>query len=120
MPGGSYDLTVDAWRGHINGHRPKLTHKKALTIQTTIFDKRAYDGGLREAMREVIDEFTYPGIKNVEHEYFFAVRGAADAQDRAIWKARIRWVTSSERSTPEEHGGHPRQRHVPGMRAVIA
>jgi hypothetical protein len=27
-------------------------------------------------MRMVIDEFTltYPGIKNVEHEYFYAVR----------------------------------------------
>ena len=34
-------------------------------IQTTLFDKRAYDTGLREATRVVIDEFTltYPGIK---------------------------------------------------------
>jgi hypothetical protein len=32
-------------------------------------------------MRMVIDEFTltYPGIKNVEHEYFYAVHGADDA-----------------------------------------
>jgi putative NADPH-quinone reductase len=52
-----------------------------LIIQTTIFDKRAYDAGLREAMRMVIDEFTltYPGIKNVEHEYFYAVHGADEA-----------------------------------------
>jgi hypothetical protein len=43
--------------------------------------KRAYDEGLRDAMRMVIDEFTltYPGIKNVEHEYFYAVHGADDA-----------------------------------------
>ena len=68
------------------GRRPKLTHRKALIIQTTIFDKRAYDAGLREAMRVVIDEFTltYPGIKNVEREYFYAVHGADDATFRGL------------------------------------
>jgi NAD(P)H dehydrogenase (quinone) len=83
-PGFAYDLTSEAWRGDINGRRPRLTHKKALIIQTTIFDQRAYDAGLREAMRMVIDEFTltYPGIKNVEHEYFYAVHGADDATRR--------------------------------------
>jgi NAD(P)H dehydrogenase (quinone) len=80
-PGFAYDLTADAWRGDINGRRPKLTHHKALIIQTTIFDKRAYDAGLRDAMRMVLDEFTltYPGIKQVEHEYCYAVHGADDA-----------------------------------------
>jgi NAD(P)H dehydrogenase (quinone) len=80
-PGFAYDLTADAWRGDINGRRPRLTHQKALIIQTTIFDKHAYDAGLREAMRMVIDEFTltYPGIKSVQHEYFYAVHGADDA-----------------------------------------
>jgi NAD(P)H dehydrogenase (quinone) len=79
-PGFAYDLTADAWRGDINGRRPKLMHQKALIIQTTIFDERAYDAGLREAMRIVIDEFTltYPGIRQVEHEYFYAVHGADD------------------------------------------
>jgi len=83
-PGFAYDLTPEAWRGDINGRQPKLTHTKALIIQTTIFDKRAYDAGLREAMRTVIDEFTltYPGIKNVEREYFYAVHGADDATRR--------------------------------------
>jgi NAD(P)H dehydrogenase (quinone) len=80
-PGFAYHLTADAWRGDINGRRARLTHQKALIIQTTIFDQRAYDAGLREAMRMVIDEFTltYPGIKHVEHEYFYAVHGADDA-----------------------------------------
>ena len=80
----AYDLTAEAWRGDIDGRRPRLTHEKALIIQTTIFDKRAYDGGLRDAMRMVIDEFTlsYPGIKHVEHEYFYAVHGADDATRR--------------------------------------
>ena len=80
----AYDLTPEAWRGDINGRRPRLTYKKALIIQTAIFDKHAYDAGLREAMRMVIDEFTltYPEIKNVEHEYFYAVHGADDATRR--------------------------------------
>jgi NAD(P)H dehydrogenase (quinone) len=83
-PGFAYDLTPEAWRGDINGRQPKLTHKKALIIQTTIFDKRSYDAGLRDAMRTVIDEFTltYPGIKTVEREYFYAVHGADDATRR--------------------------------------
>ena len=80
----AYDLTAEAWRGDIDGRRPKLAHKKALILQTTMFDKRAYDAGLREAMRVVIDEFTlrYPGIRNVEREYFYAVHGADDASRR--------------------------------------
>ena len=55
-----------------------------LILQTTIFDKRAYDAGLREAMRIVIDEFTltYPRIRNVHHEYFYAVHGADEATRR--------------------------------------
>jgi NAD(P)H dehydrogenase (quinone) len=83
-PGFAYDLTAEAWRGDINGRRPKLAHQKALIMQTTIFDERAYDAGLREAMRVVIDEFTltYPGIRLVEHEYFYAVHGADDATRR--------------------------------------
>ncbi len=80
-PGFAYDLTPAAWRGDINGRQPKLTHQKALIIQTTIFDKRAYDSGLRDAMQRVIDEFTltYPGIRKVEHEFFYAVHGADEA-----------------------------------------
>jgi NAD(P)H dehydrogenase (quinone) len=44
-PGFAYDLTPEAWRGAITGRQPKLTHAKALIIQTTIFDQRAYDAG---------------------------------------------------------------------------
>ena len=83
-PGFAYDLTAEAWRGDINGRRGLLTHEKALIIQTTIWDERAYDAGLRDAMRKVIDEYTltYPGIKNVEHELFYAVHGADDETRR--------------------------------------
>lgn len=79
-PGFAYDLTAEAWRGDIDGRRGLLTHEKALVIQTTIWDERSYDTGLRDAMRTVIDEYTlnYPGIKNVEHELLYAVHGADD------------------------------------------
>lgn len=82
--GFAFALTPDAWRGDIGGRIPLLTHEKALIIQTTIFDKAAYDAGLRDAMRVLIDEFgfRYPGIKRVEHEYFYAVHGADSARLR--------------------------------------
>jgi NAD(P)H dehydrogenase (quinone) len=56
-------------------------HKKALIISTTIFDQAAYDAGLRDAMKTLVDDFAlrYPGIEKVEHVYFHAVHGADDA-----------------------------------------
>src|SRR6185369_4926515 len=94
----AYDLTPEAWRGDINGRRPRLTYKKALIIQTTIFDKHAYDAGLREAMRMVIDEFTltYPEIKNVEHEYSTPCTARTTPRGAATWNGRMPWVSSSE------------------------
>jgi NAD(P)H dehydrogenase (quinone) len=66
-----------------------LTHKKALIISTTIFDKASYDQGLRAAMKTLVDDFAlhYPGIKTVEHEYFYAVHGA-DLATRQAWLER--------------------------------
>jgi NAD(P)H dehydrogenase (quinone) len=90
-PGFAYDLTEAAWRGDIDGRQPRLTHQKALILQTTIFDERAYDRGLRDAMRRIIDEFTltYPGIASVQHEYFYAVYGA-DNETRRRYLERAR------------------------------
>lgn len=78
-----------AWR-HQRASAEADAHE-GLIIQTTIFDKRAYDAGLREAMRMVIDEFTltYPGIKNVEREYFYAVHGADDATRRGYLERAV-------------------------------
>lgn len=73
--GFAFDLRPEAWRGDIGGRVPLLTHEKALIIQTTLFDEAAYDAGLRDAMRVLVDEFgfRYPGIGQVQHEYFHAV-----------------------------------------------
>ncbi len=76
--GFAFALKPEAWRGDIRGRMPLLTHKKALVLNTTIFDKRSYEDSLGAAMKTQIDDFClrYPGIQSVEHVYFYAVHGA--------------------------------------------
>lgn len=76
----AFSLTSEGWRGKIEGRIPMLRHEKALIINTTIFNEEAYQAGLGEAMKRLIDDFAfrYPGIKKVEHYYFYAVNGADD------------------------------------------
>jgi NAD(P)H dehydrogenase (quinone) len=83
--GFAFALKAEAWRGDIRGRLPLLTHKKALIINTTIFDEAAYESGLGAAMRVLIDEFAlrYPGIQSIEHVYFYAVHGADDSTRKA-------------------------------------
>jgi NAD(P)H dehydrogenase (quinone) len=80
--GFAFGLTPDGWRGDLGGRLPLLHHRKALVISTTIFDERSYAGGLGEAMARLIDDFAlrYPGIGEVQHEYFYAVHGADEAK----------------------------------------
>ena len=80
--GFAFGLAPKGWKGDIAGRIPLLAHEKALIIQTTIFDQAAYDAGLRDAIRVLVDEFAlrYPGIKRVEHEYFYAVHDADSAK----------------------------------------
>jgi NAD(P)H dehydrogenase (quinone) len=77
--GFAFSLTSAGWHGDIKGRIPLLKHDKALIINTTIFNEEAYqDDGLGAAMKKLIDEFAlhYPGIKAVEHVYFYAVNMA--------------------------------------------
>ena len=76
----AFSLSPEGWRGKIEGRIPLLKHEKALIINTTIFDEESYKTGLGEAMKMLIDDFAfrYPGIKKVEHVYFYAVHGADD------------------------------------------
>ena len=82
--GFAFGMKPEAWRGDLGGRLPLLRHSKALIINTTIWDERAYDAGLRAAMKTLIDDYTlsYPGIASVEHVYFYAVHGADDATRR--------------------------------------
>ena len=81
----AFGLTAEGWRGDLDGRIPLLKHDKALVMQTTLFDQRSYEKGLKDAIRVVVDEFAlrFPGIARVDHEYFYAVYGADDAKRRA-------------------------------------
>ncbi len=83
--GFAFGFKAEAWRGDIRGRLPLLKHKKALIINTTIFDQRSYDDGLAEHITRLVDDYClrYPGIQSVQHEYFFAVHGADPATRQA-------------------------------------
>ena len=74
----AYGLTSAGWHGDINGRIPLLHHQRALIMTSTIFDKDAYDDGIRGAIGKVIDDwaFRFPGIDDVEHVYFYAAMAA--------------------------------------------
>ncbi len=79
--GFAFGLKPEGWKGDLAGRIPLLKHKKALIINTTLFNEQAYQSGIAQAMKQLIDDFafTYPGIETVEHVYFYAVYGADDA-----------------------------------------
>lgn len=72
--GFAFSLMPDGWHGEIAGRVPLFKHEKALIISTTLFNEQAYHAGLGEAMKRLIDNFgfRYPGIKNVQHVYFYS------------------------------------------------
>jgi NAD(P)H dehydrogenase (quinone) len=79
--GFAYKLTAKGRQGDIHGRIPLLRQQKALLMSTTFFKQADYNSGLRQAMETVVDTwgFRYPGIKHVEHEYFWAVPSVDDA-----------------------------------------
>ena len=73
--GFAYALSPDGWNGNTAGRIPLLRLKKAVVIGTTFFKEADYrSGGFQEAIGKIIDDWglRYPGVKNVEHVYFFA------------------------------------------------
>ena len=78
-----YTMTRDAWlQGDLSGRQPLLKHKKALIMTPTFFRESDYrDSGCGAAIERLVDDFgfRYPGIKNVEHVYFYAVGAVDDA-----------------------------------------
>ena len=75
----AFGLTSAGWYGDIHGRVPLLRHKRALIMTSTIFDKNAYDDGIRDAIGTVIDDwgFRFPGIADVEHVYFYTATSAS-------------------------------------------
>lgn len=77
----AYNLDPQGWKGDIKGRIPLFKHEKALLMSTTLFDEKAYDDGLRSAMTKLIDDFgfRYPGVKKVEHTYFYSVGAVGES-----------------------------------------
>lgn len=82
--GFAFGLSEAGWRGNVHGRIPLLTQKKALIINTTIFDEETYRAGFGDAMTRLMDDWglRFPGILTVEHVFFYAVYGAADETRR--------------------------------------
>ena len=88
----AYSLNPEGWKGDINGRVPLYKHEKALLISTTLFDEKAYDDGLREAMTRLIDDFgfRYPGVKKAEHVYFYSASAVGDGIRRSYLQEAYR------------------------------
>ena len=85
--GFAYRLTPEGWKGDIRGRIPLLRQSKALLVSTTFFSQADYSAGLRDAMELVVDSwgFKFPGIKTVDHRYFWAVPSVgADVRKRYL------------------------------------
>ncbi len=80
-PGFAFGLNMDGWKGDLKGRIPLLKHEKVAIISTTLFNEEAYNAGMRDALKRLVDDFAfrYPGIKKVEHTYYYAVCGADDS-----------------------------------------
>lgn len=88
--GFAYALSPDGWKGNTAGRIPLLRLKKALVISTTFFKEADYrDGHFGEAIGKIIDDWglRYPGVKDVEHVYFFAPH-AVSAETRRVYLQR--------------------------------
>ena len=87
--GDAYTLTSEGWRGEVRGRVPLLQHEKALVITTTLFREEDYRAGMEAVMARLIDDWglRYPGIKKVEHVYFYGVP-IADADTRRSYLER--------------------------------
>jgi NAD(P)H dehydrogenase (quinone) len=74
----AFGLTSEGWHGDVSGRIPLLEHRRVLIMTSTIFNKDAYDDGVRDGIGKVLDEwgFRFPGIDDVEHVYFYAATSA--------------------------------------------
>ena len=79
--GDAYTLTPVGWGGEAKGRVPLLHHEKALVISTTLFKEEDYKADWEAPMTRIIDDWglRYPGVKKVEHVYFYRVPVVDDA-----------------------------------------
>jgi NAD(P)H dehydrogenase (quinone) len=86
--GDAYALTPLGWSGEAKGRVPLLQHEKALVISTTLFGEEDYKTYWQLPMTRIIDDWglRYPGVKKVEHVYFYRVFAVDDETRRAYLK----------------------------------
>lgn len=82
--GDAYALTPTGWQGDASGRVPLLRHEKALVINTTLFSEKDYKADWEMPMKRMIDDWglRYPGVKKVEHVYFYGVPTVDDQTRR--------------------------------------
>jgi NAD(P)H dehydrogenase (quinone) len=87
--GFAYALTPEGWQGYVRGRLPLLHHQKALVISTSLFREDGYKPMLERAMAGTVDEWAlrYPGVKQVEHVYFYGVP-VVDDETRQVYLQR--------------------------------
>jgi NAD(P)H dehydrogenase (quinone) len=87
--GDAYALTAEGWRGETKGRVPLLHHEKALVISTTLFSEEDYKADWEAPMARMIDDWglRYPGVRKVEHVYFYRVP-VADHETRRSYLER--------------------------------
>jgi NAD(P)H dehydrogenase (quinone) len=87
--GDAYALTSEGWQGEAKGRIPLLHHEKALVISTTLFKEEDYKADWELPMARIIDDWglRYPGVKKVEHVYFYGA-AIADKDVRRSYLAR--------------------------------
>jgi NAD(P)H dehydrogenase (quinone) len=68
----------------MKGRVPLLQHEKALIINTTLFSEEDYKADWQAPMTRIIDDWglRYPGVKKVEHVYFYSVPAVDDETRR--------------------------------------
>jgi NAD(P)H dehydrogenase (quinone) len=86
--GDAYALTPVGWQGEAKGRVPLLQHEKALVISTTLFGEEDYKTYWQLPMTRIIDDWglRYPGVKKVEHVYFYRVFAVDDETRRDYLK----------------------------------
>jgi NAD(P)H dehydrogenase (quinone) len=83
--GFAFGLTNEGWKGDLKGRIPLLKHEKVQIISTTLFNEESYKDGFEPAIKRLYDDFAFrfPGIKKVEHTYYYAVCGADEKVRKA-------------------------------------
>ena len=111
--GFAFELSSEGWAGDVDGRIPLLRHQKALVINTTVFDEKSYQTGIEQAMTRLMDDWClrYPGIKNVEHVYFYAMHDFDVDKRRSYLERAYRlgkeFAPSVDAAIPTaEPGGH--------------